>query len=79
MNNNIPMQLINMINGGNPQQVIMNLLRQGAGNNMILNNALKMAESGDAKGIESLARNMCKERGLNPEDMMNELRRNLRI
>lgn len=70
-----PMQFIQMIKGGgNPQQVIMNMMRQNAENNPVLNNALNMAEKGDMKGIEQLARNLCNEKGINPDDAFNQIK-----
>lgn len=70
-----PMQMIQMIkSGGNPQQMIMNMMRQNAGNNPVLNNALNMAEKGDMKGIEQLARNLCNEKGINPDDAFNQIK-----
>lgn len=69
-----PMQLFQMMKGGNPQQVMTNMLKQNAGNNPILNNALNMLEKGDTQGIETLARNMCKERNINPDEMMEQIK-----
>ena len=68
-----PMQVIGMIrNGGNPQQMLMNVMRQSAGNNPVLQNALNMAERNDMKGIENLARNLCKEKGVDPAQAYNQ-------
>ena len=68
-----PMQVIGMIrNGGNPQQMLMNVMRQSAGNNPVLQNALNMAERNDMKGIENLARNLCKEKGVDPAQAFNQ-------
>lgn len=70
----IPMNLIQMLrSGGNPQQMIINMMRQNAGNNPVANNAIQMMEKGDAQGIEKLARNLCKEKGINADDMMNQI------
>ena len=33
-------------------------------NNPILNNVISMAQNGDTKGVETFARNICKQRGL---------------
>lgn len=66
-----PMQLIGMLkNGGNPQQMIMNMLRQNSNNNPIIQNALNMAEKNDMQGIETLARNLCKEKGIDPSQAL---------
>jgi hypothetical protein len=59
-----PMQFIQLIrNGGNPQQLMMNLLSQMQGTPMG-NNLLSMAQANDTKGIEQLARNLCQQRGV---------------
>lgn len=62
-----PMQLIQLIKGGyNPQQLIMNIMQQqNAGNNPILQNAMGMAQNGNLAGLETLARNLAAQRGLN--------------
>lgn len=50
--------------GGNPQQLVLNMLQQQAGNTPIGKNLLKMAQNNDGKGIEKIARNLCAQRGL---------------
>lgn len=69
-----PMNLIQMLKGGNPAQMLMGMLRQQSGNNPVMQNALDMAEKGDSKGIENLARNPCKEQGVNPDEMFNNIK-----
>lgn len=69
-----PMNLIQMVKGGNPAQMLMGMLRQQSGNNPFMQNALDMAEKGDSKGIENLARNLCKEQGVNPDEMFNNIK-----
>ena len=60
-----PMQLIQMIKGGrNPQQLVMNILQNQGQNNPILNNAVNMAQNGNASGLEMLARNLATQKGL---------------
>lgn len=59
------MQFMQMIrSGGNPQQIMMNMLQQQAGNSPMGQNLLKMAQNNDGKGIEQVARNLCAQRGL---------------
>lgn len=74
-NNGNPMQMISQMmgGGGNPQEMIMNMLKQQAGNNPMMNNALQMMEKGDTQGVETLVRNLCKEKGVNPEDAMKQV------
>lgn len=64
MNNSI-MQFMQMVrSGGNPQQLMMNMLQKQVSNNPIGQNLLKMAQNNDGKGIEQVARNLCAQRGL---------------
>ena len=49
----------------NPQQ----FLQQMMGNSIVMKNpiarnAMQMAQKGDSKGIEQMARNLCKEKGI---------------
>ena len=45
--------------------------------NPIAKNAIGMAQSGDTKGIEQMARNLCKEKGINPDEMINQIKSRL--
>lgn len=72
-----PMGLMQLMRGG-PQQ----FLQQMMGNSQIMSNpmaknAINMAQQGDTKGIEQLARNLCKEKGLNADDIFNQFKRNI--
>lgn len=70
-----PMQLMQMIRGGgNPQQAIINKMKQQSGNNPVIDNAINMMEKGDNAGIEKLARNLCKERNINPDDILSQVK-----
>lgn len=68
-----PMQIMQTIRGGNPQQMLMSMMKQNAGNNPVLNNALNMAEKGDMDGVEQLAKNLCKERGIDPDNAVKQI------
>ena len=47
-----PMQLIQLIKGGqNPQQLLMNILQQQGQNNPVLNNAVNLAKQGDVSAL----------------------------
>lgn len=69
-----PVQFVKMMRGGNPQKVVMDMMREQAGNNPVMRNAMQMAEKGDSEGIEKLARNLCKEQGINADDMVNKIK-----
>ena len=68
-----PMQMLQGMR--NPQQFLQQMMgdRQMM-SNPIIKNALGMVQSGDAKGIEKLARNLCKEKGLNADDVFNQIK-----
>lgn len=72
-----PMQLIQMMRGGNPQQLLQRMMGNSQiMSNPIAKNAMQMAQKGDTKGIEQMARNLCKEKGLNADDVMKQLKNN---
>ena len=60
------MNIIQMIKGGNPQQIIQQMLKDNCqfANNPIVMNMLDMAKSGDISGIEQIGRNIAKEKGI---------------
>ncbi len=65
MEQNPMAQIMQIIKGGgNPQQIVMNMLQQQANNNPVEQNLLKLAQNKDGAGIELVARNMCAQRGL---------------
>jgi len=43
-------------------------------NNPILNNVISMAQNGDTKGVETFARNICKQRGLDFDTEFNKFK-----
>ena len=46
----------------NPQAIVMNMIKNNT--NPILNNLIDMANKGDTKGVEEIARNICKEKNI---------------
>lgn len=58
------------------QQIMSNNRVMG---NPIIKNAMSMARNGNSKGIEQMARNLCKEKGINPDDVMKQIRGNFGI
>lgn len=58
-----PMQLIQMIrNGQNPQNMLIQALRQ-QGNNPMTENLINMIQNNDKAGLEQLARNLAQSQG----------------
>ena len=56
-----PMQIMNMIKNKNPQDLIISMI---GNQNPMINNLMKLAKSGNKTEIENIARNMCKETGI---------------
>ena len=70
-----PMQLMQMFKGGNPQQFIQQIM----GNSQIMSNpmaknAVELMQKGDSQGIEQMARNLCKEKNLNADEVMQQIK-----
>ena len=68
-----PMQMLQGMR--NPQK----FLQQMMGNNSVMSNpmarnAIQMAQKGDSKGIEQMARNLCKEKGIDADDVFNQIK-----
>ena len=60
-----PMQLLSMLRGGgNPQQLAMQLLQSDMGNSPMGQNLLSLAQQGNGAQIEEIARNICKQQGV---------------
>lgn len=60
-----PMQLFQMLKGGgNPQNILMNMVKSQMGNNPMINNLIEMANKGDSNGVETFARNLLQQKGL---------------
>ncbi len=70
------MQLINMIrSSGNPQQFVMNMVKENAGNgNPVMQNLFSLIESGNTTEIEKVVRNIAKERGVDFDKEFNSFK-----
>ena len=71
-----PMNMIKqyMTQGLTPQ----NILNKFNINNPILNNVITMAQNGDTKGVETFARNICEQKGLNFDEEFNKFKNTLK-
>lgn len=72
-----PMQIIKgfMTKGMTPKGIVKNMI----GNNPILGNLVEMADRGDNQGVEKFARNLLKERGLDFDKEMQNMKSRLNI
>ena len=71
MNNlGLLMQAVN-----NPQQFLQNAMQNTQFmQNPIFKNTVDMIKKGDDKGLEEMARNLCAEKGINPEDAIKQIK-----
>lgn len=73
------MQLLGMLKGGNPQQILGNIINKHAKDNPMMGNVIGMVQNRDSKGLEEFARNLAKEKGLNYDEMSQEIRKQLNV
>lgn len=59
----------------NPQQIINKVL----GNNPMTGNLINLVNNKDQKGIEQMARNLAKEKGVDPDKMYQQIKNQLGI
>lgn len=64
----LPPQFLQMIRGGNPQQILSGMIQQN--NNPMLQNVMNMMNNGDSSGIEQFARNLCASKGIDADELM---------
>ena len=73
------MQYIQMMKNGNPQEIVMNMLRQNATDgNPMAQNLLQMVNNRDIQGIEDMARNVARERGVDYDKEFNNFKQMFR-
>lgn len=59
----------------NPQVFIQQMMNNSQiMQNPMAKNAMEMAQNGNLQGIEQMARNLCKEKGLNADDVFNQIK-----
>ena len=75
-----PLSIIQMMKSGNPQQFMQQIMGNSQiMSNPIMKNTMQMAQSGDMKGVEQMARNLCKEKGLDADEMFNSIKKQFDI
>lgn len=59
----------------NPQDFMQSIMRDShVANNPMARNAMEMYQQGDTAGLEKMARNICKEKGINPDEVLQQLK-----
>ena len=73
------MQYIQMMKNSNPQEIVMNMLRENATDgNQIAQNLLQMVNNRDIQGIENMARNVAREHVVDYEKEFNNFKQMFR-
>lgn len=74
MNNPLGMMFQMMKGGGNPQQILNQLMNNSQfANNPMAKNAMQMFQNGNMKGLQNMAENLAKERGTTVDDVKNNI------
>lgn len=74
------MQLLQMVqNNPNPPAFIMEMLKSQSGSNPLFANLLILAQNGNKAGIEEIARNIYREKGLDFDKEFNSLKQLLGV
>lgn len=73
-------QFINMIKTGNPESFVVNLVKQSAnqGNPMMMN-LLNLINSGNTAEIETMARNVAREKGIDFDKEFNNFKQMFKL
>lgn len=73
------MQFIGMVSKqSNPQEFVMNMLQERAGQNPVFSNLVDMVQKGDTNGIETVVRNIAQERGIDFDKEFNSFKQMFR-
>ena len=67
MNN--PLQIMQLMR--NPQMLIQQAMQSA---NPIVKNAVELYQKGDKNGLNELMNNLCREKGVKPEDIMSQIK-----
>lgn len=71
-------QIIQMLQKGqNPQQLVMSMLQQKAGNNPMFSNLLNLAQNNKTDEIEQIVRNYAKANGIDYDVAFNTFKQQL--
>lgn len=77
MNNFNPMQLLGMLKNGNPQDVAKQIIKQNFSSDPLMQNLLKMAESGNEQGVQQFAMSFFNSQGTSLDTELNKLKKAL--
>lgn len=79
-NSNNVLQFVSLIkNNPNPQAFVMNELQKRAQENPVLGNIATLVQNGDTQGVETIVRNIAKERGIDFDKEFNSFKQMFKL
>lgn len=73
-------QFVSLVkNNPNPQALVMNELQRRAQQNPVLQNVATLVQNGDTQGVESIVRNIAKERGIDFDTEFNSFKQMFKL
>ena len=79
-NSNNVLQFVSLIkNNPNPQALVMNELQKRAQENPVLGNIATLVQNGDIQGVETIVRNIAKERGIDFDKEFNSFKQMFKL
>lgn len=79
-NSNNVLQFVSLIkNNPNPQALVMNELQKRAQENPVLGNIATLVQNGDTQGVETIVRNIAKERGIDFDKEFNSFKQMFKL
>lgn len=73
------MEYVQMVKNGNPEEIVLNMLQENvAQGNPIAGSLIQMINAKDSQGIERIARNVARERGIDFDREFNSFKQMFR-
>lgn len=73
-------QIMTMVQKGDPQKIAMSLLQESSQNgNPVANHLMTLAQSGNSREIERIARNIAQEKGIDFDKEFNSFKQMFRL
>lgn len=68
-----PLQLMSLVKGGNPYQIVQQLVQQYYSNNPSVQQLFALGQKGDVDNLKQIAQQICSQQGKDFETEMNNL------
>ncbi len=68
-----PMNLVSLLKGRNPQELVMSMIQGNNINDPMINDLIKYAQNNDIENVNKIAENYFNQRGMNFQKELNNL------